>query len=48
MTPKAVEEIQAALRYEDAPQVREQLQKLLEKLKRDARWSFARASPFDK
>jgi len=48
MTPKAKEEVQVALRYEDAPQVREQLQKLLERLKRDARWSFARASPFDK
>ena len=48
MSQKAIDELQEGLRVAESERVRDELRKMLEKLKKDSRWNFARASPFGK
>jgi len=45
MAPRAIEEVTEALRYAESERVRQELRVTLEKLKKDSRWNFSRASP---
>lgn len=46
LTPKAVEELQEGLRHAESERVREELRRILAKVKKYSRWNFPRASPF--
>jgi hypothetical protein len=48
MPQKAIEELQEGLRRADAERERDELRAVLAKVKKDSRWSFARASPFSR
>lgn len=45
MANRAVEEVEAAIKAAESDAVRARLKAVLQKLKRDSRWNFARASP---
>ncbi len=48
MPQRAIEEITEGLRRADSQRVRDELRRVLEKLKKDSRWNFSRASPRQK
>lgn len=48
MTPRAIDELTEGLRCAGSERVRNELRKVLDKLKKDSRWNFPRASPFSR
>jgi predicted Zn-dependent protease len=42
---KAIDEINEGLRHADSERVREELRRTLEKVRKESRWNFSRASP---
>ncbi|MEO8457578.1 MAG: hypothetical protein ABI559_07195 [Chloroflexota bacterium] len=48
MNDLAIQELQEGMRRSDSERVRNDLRVVLAKLKKDSRWSFARASPFSR
>ena len=48
ITPRAVDELNEGLRHAESERSRDELRKVLEKLKKDSRWNFSRASPWRK
>jgi predicted Zn-dependent protease len=48
LNDKAIAELHEALRHAQAERVREELRKVLDRLKKDSRWNFPRASPFSR
>lgn len=43
---KAIDEVTEGLRHAESERVREELRRVLERLRKDSRWNFPRASPF--
>jgi predicted Zn-dependent protease len=45
---RGIDELTEGLRHAESERVRDELRKVLEKMKKDSRWNFPRASPFSR